>query len=261
MSQLGKLFGFINANILQHDNIEVTEYLNMREYANWNDLIWLFGKKRPYFTTFLIATLFFLLSIVTTNAFSNLLTVGEPPTALPTDPIELDEQEQPTTIDASSFLYLPLVNTPNLCNLNTQEQAIAQLAMSDNNQGRPTMACDPILSQVARERAMDMAQRAYFGHTNPDGHGPNYLVRQAGYGLPTWYSNAQDGNNIESIAAGYTTADSVWSAWLASSGHRTHVLAESSFWQSQTQYGIGYYYDPSSPYTHYWVFLSAPPEE
>ena len=188
---------------------------------------------------------------------------GEPITAAPLLDSDENEGQDDLAVVAGSTasVYLPLITTPILCDLSNEEQAVATLAMADVNQGRPTMSCDPILLQVARERAMDMAQRSYFGHTNPDGFGPNYLVKAAGYTLPSWYSNDADGNNIESIAAGYSTAESVWSAWLSSSGHRAHILAESAFWQSQTNYGIGYYYDPASPYRHYWVFLSAPPEE
>ena len=157
--------------------------------------------------------------------------------------------------------YLPLVVVPEAgCQLSAEAQAIADLATGHPDQGRPTMICDPILAQVAYERALDMGQRAYFSHTNPDGHGPNYLVEQAGYTLPDWYGQALDANNIESIAAGYGTPDAAWTGWLNSSGHRAHVLAESSFWQQQTHYGIGHAYVPGSPYGHYWVFLSAPPQ-
>ena len=122
------------------------------------------------------------------------------------------------------------------------------------------MRCHKILAQVAREHAEDMAARDYFNPVNPDGFGPNYLVEQAGYELPDWYSQALDANNIESIAAGYTTPEAAWNGWLASPGHRTHVLGEDSdFFADQTNYGIGYAFAPGSQYTHYLVFISAPP--
>jgi hypothetical protein len=195
--------------------------------------------------------------------------VGEGPTELPV-PTSLfmepgtEPGTEPGKLDAAAALtetvYLPLVMRPNTCNPNPQEQEIANLASQHPDQGRPFMNCDPILAQVARERAVDMGTRDYFDHTNPDGFGPNYLVRQAGYGLPSWYGTANDANNIESIAAGYTTAAAAWAGWLNSAGHRTHLLAESSFWAAQTNYGIGYAYVPGSTDRHYWVFISAPPE-
>ncbi|MEM7334606.1 MAG: CAP domain-containing protein [Chloroflexota bacterium] len=224
-----------------------------------------FHKNRRLFIFF--ALLFFLLitiSLGVASTLSLLQTVGDPPNEpLTVSPVtDREEKVAATTLSSSSnAIYLPLISNPDECDLNSQEKTLADLVINDANQGRPSMTCDPILAQVARERAIDMAERSYFGHTNPDGFGPNYLVKDAGYELPSWYSNDNDGNNIESIGAGYTSANGVWAGWLGSSGHRVHLLAESSFWQSQTNYGIGYYYDANSPYRHYWVFISAPPEE
>lgn len=190
--------------------------------------------------------------------------IGEAPTDL-LDPFSSFTEVRNLRIDATADLtetiYLPLVVRPNTCDLNPQEQEIANLASQHPEQGRPFMNCDPILAQVARQRALDMGTRNYFSHTNPDGFGPNYLVRQAGYGLPSWYGTANDANNIESIAAGYATASVTWAGWLNSAGHRAHVLGEIQFWADQTNYGIGYAYVPGSIYKHYWVFISAPPEE
>lgn len=160
--------------------------------------------------------------------------------------------------------FLPLIVSPPSalagCGLNAEEQNVAALAMSHPDQGRVGMACNAILSRQARSKAVDMAARGYFSHVDPDGYGPNWHVRTAGYNLPSWYGSAPDANNIESIAAGYTTAEAAWDAWTSSAGHRPHVLGEPTFWSSQTNFGVGYYYDANSPYKHYWVFMSAPPE-
>lgn len=143
--------------------------------------------------------------------------------------------------------------------LNSQEQLLANLLVGASGQQRVNMTLDPILSKVARERAADMAKRRYFGHTNPDGHGANYLVRQAGYILPPNYP--ADGNNIESIAAGQPNASSAWSEWMSSAPHKQHLLGQLAFYASQTAYGVGFYSDPSSEYGTYWVVITAPPME
>jgi uncharacterized protein YkwD len=143
------------------------------------------------------------------------------------------------------------------CELNAVEQAVASLAENHILQGRTTMSCNLTLSQVARERAEDMAARSYFGHTNPDGDGPNRLVQEAGYVLPAFYSQGDAGNNIESIVAGYSNLSDAFDAWMDSSGHRAHLLGESSFYANQIEFGVGYAFDPDSPYRHYYVFLSA----
>ena len=140
---------------------------------------------------------------------------------------------------------------------NPQEIALADVLTHSSGQHRPFLVADPILSQVARDRAADMAQRGYFDHINPDGHGANYLVRKAGYVLPSYYPS--DGNNLESISGGFTSAAAAWDDWMNSPDHKTHLLAEESFFATQTSFGVGYFADPASTYKHYWVIITAPP--
>jgi uncharacterized protein YkwD len=75
--------------------------------------------------------------------------------------------------------------------------------------------------------------------------------------LPSYLSTALDANNIESIAAGYPTAISTWQQWMGSTPHRTQLLGLNSFFAEQTDYGIGYAYNPNSTYLHYWVVITA----
>lgn len=155
-------------------------------------------------------------------------------------------------------LFLPALIAPPSdleCAPNSQEQQIAEMMRNHPQQMRPSLTCDPILAQVARERAEDMRDRAYFSHTNPDGYGPNYLVRQAGYPLPDFYGNDPAANNIESIAGGYPTAADAFQGWMDSPGHRAHILGEHAFYAEQIEYGIGY--AAGGPFGHYWVVITA----
>jgi len=167
--------------------------------------------------------------------------------------------------DAPHKIFLPVISgkeaevvdaTPS-CALNEQELRIEALMRAHPEQGRATLACNPILSAVARARAQDMGQRAYFNHVNPDGFGPNHLARQAGYPLPAEYSTAPNGNNIESIGAGAGDADGMWNGWMQSSKHLSHILGQEDFFAEQTEYGIGFAQVPGSPYQFYWVFISS----
>lgn len=155
-------------------------------------------------------------------------------------------------------VFLPII-IKSTCLSAPEELELANLLLNDPNQQHSVLTCHPILAAVARQRAADMAQRGYFSHTTPEGYGPNYLVQQAGYVLPSYYSTALDANNIESIAAGYPTAAVTWQQWMGSTPHRTQLLGLSSFFADQTQYGIGYAYNPNSPYQHYWVVITAKP--
>lgn len=118
---------------------------------------------------------------------------------------------------------------------------------------------DPTLVAVARNKARDMATRRYFGHVTPDSVGPNHLVRAAGFPLPLWWGTSRTENNVESLSAGFQSASAAWNALIESPGHRSHLLADDSFYRDQTAYGIGYYYDQNSPYWHYFVIITAPP--
>ncbi len=145
--------------------------------------------------------------------------------------------------------------------MNADERELAMRLTSDSGQrrDRSRMHSDPILTAVARSRAEDMARRRYMAHVNPDGLGPNALVRSAGYALPSFWSGSRSQNFIESIGAGYATAEQAWEGWMRSPAHRTHLLASSSFYRDQTNFGIGSYSDPSSPFRRYWVIITAPP--
>jgi uncharacterized protein YkwD len=176
---------------------------------------------------------------------------------------------------AQNTLYLPFIATAaaptastgeeteqvTACELNAQETAIANLFLSDSRQQRDASTCDPILAQVARERAEDMAVRGYFDHVNPDGVGPNYLVEQAGYNLPAFYAADLTANNIESIGYGYANAETIWELWISHDSHMRHVLGFDTFYAEQEMYGMGYVEAPSSPGRRYWVIITAPAQE
>jgi hypothetical protein len=158
--------------------------------------------------------------------------------------------------DLEPRAYLPFI-ARRACKPDHQEQQLAALMASDPGQQRPSLTFHPILAQVARERAQDMVDRRYFSHTNPDGFGPNYLVRQAGYVLPSFYGTARDANNVESIAAGKSSASMTWAQWMDSDDHKRHLLGTVSFFAEQIEYGIGY--ACGGPYGHYWVVITAKP--
>jgi len=159
-----------------------------------------------------------------------------------------------------ALAFLGLVAPASAVTLLPQEQAIAADLVTNPGQGRPYMVLDPVIEAVARARAKDMAMRNYFSHVNPDGVAANYLLRQAGYQLPAWWGTDPTDNYVESIAAGYSSPSDTWTQWMNSPPHKEHLLAQNSFFATETHYGVGYYYDPNSTYQYYWVVITAPPE-
>ena len=157
----------------------------------------------------------------------------------------------PAVAQPSGPLGAPVVQD---CALSAPEQQMADLMRQYPGQRRNAFNCNAILASVARARAEDMATRGYLSHTTPEGFGANYLVRQAGYILPTWYGNANGDSNIESIAPGRPTAQEAFTALVGDPPHRNHILGEDPVFAAQTDYGIGY-----SPNGNIWVVLTAQP--
>ncbi|MFT7173757.1 MAG: hypothetical protein ACI9NQ_001982 [Paracoccaceae bacterium] len=137
---------------------------------------------------------------------------------------------------------------------------MAALARGHSEQKRKSLVWDARLASVARARATDMGRRAYFNHIDPDGFGPNHHITTSGYRLPIKWTAFAEANQVESILAGHASADTAFKRWMGSKKHVNHILALNPFYVNQTRVGIGHAYVPNSPYKHYWVFLSAPPE-
>lgn len=151
---------------------------------------------------------------------------------------------------------------PTGCQPAPEEQAIADHMLTHPEQARTSLTCHPILERVARERALDMATRGYESHVNPDGFGPNYLVRLAGYPLSPSYSSVPSANSIEVMYFGYGVSatpnpENPWNWWMSSPIHRPILLGLDPFFQAQNEYGVGHVYVPGSHYGHYWIVLTA----
>ena len=88
---------------------------------------------------------------------------------------------------------------------------------------------DDKLAGVARAHSVDMVQRGFFSHVNPDGLRP--MERKIAAGISLRYS-------AENIARGYKTPEAVVAAWMASPSHRAAILAE-----EPSVMGVGLYND------------------
>ncbi len=110
------------------------------------------------------------------------------------------------------------------------------------------------LAKVADEKAMDMARRNYFGHTDPDGYGMNYFINKAGFELiPPLWTSSREKNNFESIAKAVLTGPDttqlvtgpgiirqlVIDKGTPSLGHRKHLLGLEPWGASLTDIGVG----------------------
>lgn len=87
------------------------------------------------------------------------------------------------------------------------------------NEERSKVGCSPVrtdapLAKLAGTFSKDMANRGFFGHTDPEGDSP-------------WDRAAQAGVNdlgAENIARGQADASAVMNSWMNSEGHRANIL-------------------------------------
>jgi uncharacterized protein YkwD len=87
------------------------------------------------------------------------------------------------------------------------------------NQARAQAGCKPLadnphLDTAAQQHSDDMASRAYFSHTTPEG--VTFDKREIAAGYPT--------PGGENIAQGQTSAQQVMTDWMNSPGHRANIL-------------------------------------
>ncbi len=75
------------------------------------------------------------------------------------------------------------------------------------------------LTCAARLHSMDMHERAFFDHTNPDGLGPTERAAAAGY---------TDGWVGENIVGGYGSPEGQFEGWMDSPGHCRAIMSPDS---------------------------------
>lgn len=109
----------------------------------------------------------------------------------------------------------------------TQAQAVLDLVNKERKKaGVPALTLSQKLTDIANNKAKDMADKNYFSHTSPTYGSPFDMLKHFGVS----YSYAG-----ENIAAGQKTAEEVMNSWMNSSGHRANILNK-----NYTQLGVGY---------------------
>ena len=134
-------------------------------------------------------------------------------------------------------LLLTTEPTPTLIKTPTFAEQVLELVNIERNQhGFSPLLWDDRLAAVAQAHSVDMVERNFFDHTNPDGLSPFDRMKNAG--INYWYA-------AENIAAGQRTPEAVINAWMNSTGHRNNILSE-----NLTHIGVGFY-------EYYWTQVFA----
>lgn len=130
------------------------------------------------------------------------------------------------------------VNIPDLGGTKSIENQVISLT----NQERAKNGLKPLtanweLSRVARYKATDMRDKAYFSHTSPTYGDPFTMIKNFGISFTAAGEN---------IAAGQKTPQEVVQSWMNSQGHRANILST-----TYTEIGVGY--AQGGNYGYYWV--------
>lgn len=122
------------------------------------------------------------------------------------------------------------VQAPAAPNQTTMSQAEKQAAELVNKlraqNGLPALTIDSNLSAKARIKSNDMKTNNYFSHNSPTYGSPFQMMQSLGIS----YRSAG-----ENIAKGFTSAERVVNAWMASPSHRANILSP-----NYTTIGVGY---------------------
>src|SRR5690606_15059508 len=124
--------------------------------------------------------------------------------------------EEDDDTDLLNLMLIALASNQNQSSLSGQALEFQTLV---NNHRRDNTSCEPFLeygplNANAQKHSIDMTNRNFFSHTNPDGKSPFDRMRDDGIA----YNSAG-----ENIAMGQQTAQAVLNAWLNSSGHRANI--------------------------------------
>ncbi|WP_030787536.1 CAP domain-containing protein [Streptomyces sp. NRRL S-920] len=118
------------------------------------------------------------------------------------------------------------------------ESAAEAAVLTLVNEERAKVGCRPLtadsrLAALAGRFSVDMAERGFFAHTDPDGATPWDRAEKAGI----------TDLGGENIARGQADAQSVMDAWMSSPGHRANILN-----CDYKTLGVGAHFAPGGPW-------------
>ncbi|NVK21345.1 MAG: CAP domain-containing protein [Kangiellaceae bacterium] len=145
------------------------------------------------------------------------------------------------------------------CGLHPKAIELAKLIINDEEQKRVKLTCNPLLAEIAADKAKEMADLGVVDHFGSK-ISANARLREAGYPLRL-VDDLGLKNQSEAVQGGFEYADDAWFEFKTSYGHRIHLLGEHSFFLEQDEIGVGYYRKWESPHVDYWAVYVAKKEQ
>lgn len=120
---------------------------------------------------------------------------------------------------ASFFIQNFKETFPSVLGLTTNISVDSLLLLTNKEReanGANPLVIDSDLSQAAAQKAEDMFRNDYWAHNSPDGKTPWVFIKDSGYN----YVHAG-----ENLARGFSSAEDIVAAWMASPNHRANMLS------------------------------------
>lgn len=104
---------------------------------------------------------------------------------------------------------------------------------------------------VARGQSLDMNNRQFFGHTNPDGADPALRLTNGNIPWSSWGESLAAGAELTNPEAALRAL--IVDAGVEDLGHRKQLLADDATYRTQNQVGIGIASDGTGPSKNYFT--------
>lgn len=96
-------------------------------------------------------------------------------------------------------------------------EIVALTNLERTKAGKETLNPNSQLEEAALAKAVDMIERGYFDHVDPEGRGSWTLIEDNGYS----YQHAG-----ENLARNFNTSEKVVDGWMGSEGHKENILKD-----------------------------------
>jgi len=125
------------------------------------------------------------------------------------------------------------------------QAAASMISAYRANNGRGPLTIDPVLTQIAKAHATEMARKTKVGHDVGSGN-LDTRARAAGY---------RYARIAENVAGGYQTLAEAFSGWRDSPDHKKNMLMPQA-----TRMGIAVAQAPGHKYKVFWAMVVAEPD-
>ncbi|WP_318504925.1 CAP domain-containing protein [Bacillus sp. T3] len=146
--------------------------------------------------------------------------------------------ENPELIYPGQFIFIPDQKNKHSLSME-QEKLLTYINDERRKKGLRPFIFDPILSEIAEKKSLDMLEHQYVAHTSPTYGNPTHMLET--FRIP--YKQA-----FENIGAGPNSSKDMFQTWMNSQVNRRHILEKNAI-----RVGVGY--AKGGLHGNYWTLI------